>query len=57
VLAALKLASAAAVGAVRETGVVIVTAFAAAVLHERVTAVRWAGAAAVTVGIVLIALG
>jgi drug/metabolite transporter (DMT)-like permease len=56
-LAALKLASAAAVGAVRETSVVIVTAFAAVVLHERVTAARWAGAAAVTVGIVLIALG
>jgi drug/metabolite transporter (DMT)-like permease len=56
-LAALKLASAAAVGAVRETSVVIVTAFAAAVLHERVTAARWAGAAAVTAGIVLIAVG
>jgi uncharacterized membrane protein len=56
-LAALKLASAASVGAVRETSVVIVTAFAAVVLHERVTAVRWTGAAAVTAGIVLIALG
>jgi uncharacterized membrane protein len=56
-LAALKLASAASVGAVRETSVVIVTAFAAAVLHERVTVARWLGAVAVTTGIVVIAVG
>lgn len=58
VLTALKLgASAAAVGAVRECSVVIVTAFAAAFLHERVGASRWAGAVLVTGGIVAIALG
>jgi drug/metabolite transporter (DMT)-like permease len=57
VLGALKLASAAAVGAVRETSVVLVTAFAALVLHESVSRRRWAGALAVTAGIVLIALG
>jgi drug/metabolite transporter (DMT)-like permease len=57
VLAALKLASAASVGAVRETSVVIVTAFAAVVLHEAVGWRRWAGAVAVTAGIALIALG
>ncbi len=57
VLAALQLSSAAAVGAVRETSVVIVTAFAAVALRERVGAARWTGAVAVTVGIVLIALG
>ena len=57
VLAALKLASAASVGAVRECSVVIVTAFAAAFLHERVGVARWAGAMLVTTGIVAIALG
>jgi uncharacterized membrane protein len=58
VLTALKLgASAAAVGAVRECSVVIVTAFAAAFLHERVGATRWAGAVLVTGGIIAIALG
>ncbi|UGS35014.1 EamA family transporter [Capillimicrobium parvum] len=56
-LAALQRASAAAVGAVRETSVVLVTAFAAAVLHEDVGPVRAAGAVLVTAGIVLIALG
>lgn len=56
-LAALQQASAAAVGAVRETSVVLVTVFAAAILHERVGPVRAAGAALVTGGIVLIALG
>jgi drug/metabolite transporter (DMT)-like permease len=57
VLAALKLASAASVGAVRECSVVLVTAFAAAFLHERVGALRWAGAVLVTGGIIAIALG
>jgi uncharacterized membrane protein len=58
VLTALKLgASAASVGAVRECSVVIVTAFAAAVLHERVGLTRWAGAVLVTAGIIAIALG
>lgn len=58
VLTALKLgASASAVGAVRECSVVIVTAFAAAFLHERVGATRWAGAVLVTGGIIAIALG
>jgi drug/metabolite transporter (DMT)-like permease len=58
VLSALKLgASAASVGAVRECSVVVVTAFAAAFLHEGVGASRWAGAVLVTGGIVAIALG
>lgn len=57
VLAALKLASAASVGAVRECSVVLVTAFAAAFLHERVGALRWVGAVLVTGGIIAIALG
>jgi drug/metabolite transporter (DMT)-like permease len=57
VLAALKIASAASVGAVRECSVVIVTAFAAVFLHERVGVSRWVGAVLVTAGIVAIALG
>jgi drug/metabolite transporter (DMT)-like permease len=57
VLAALKIASAASVGAVRECSVVIVTGFAAAFLHERVGVSRWVGAVLVTAGIVVIALG
>jgi len=56
-LAALQQAGAAAVGAVRETSVVLVTVFAAAILHEPVGRVRAAGAVLVTAGIVLIALG
>jgi drug/metabolite transporter (DMT)-like permease len=56
-LAALQQASAAAVGAVRETSVVLVTAFAAVILHERVGLLRAAGAVLVTAGIVLIAVG
>jgi drug/metabolite transporter (DMT)-like permease len=51
VLAALRLASAPSVAAVRETSVVIVTALAAAVLHERVQPVRWAGAVLVCAGV------
>ncbi len=57
VLAALRLASAASVGAVRETSVVFVTAFAPVVLREPVGPRRAAGALAVTAGIVLIAAG
>jgi drug/metabolite transporter (DMT)-like permease len=56
VLLALRLASAPAVSAVRETSVVIATAAAAVVLHERVGATRLAGAAAVVVGVALLAL-
>jgi len=56
VLLALRLASAPAVAAVRETGVVIAAAFGAVFLHERVGAVRFAGAGLVVVGIALLAL-
>jgi drug/metabolite transporter (DMT)-like permease len=56
VLAALELAPAAPVAAVRETSVVIATGMAAAFLRERVGPVRAAGAAAVTAGIVVLAL-
>ena len=56
VLAALELASAASVAAVRETSVVIATAFAAAVLHERVGVARLAGAVLVVAGVALLAL-
>jgi drug/metabolite transporter (DMT)-like permease len=57
VLAALKLAPAAPVAAVRETSVVIATGMAALFLHERVTRVRAVGAAAVAAGVTLLALG
>jgi drug/metabolite transporter (DMT)-like permease len=56
VLAALQLAPAASVAAVRETSVVIATVFAAVVLRERVTRWRFGGAAVVAVGIALLAL-
>lgn len=56
VLAALSRASAASVAAVRETSVVIATALAAPLLHERVGASRLAGAAVVVAGIVLLGL-
>jgi drug/metabolite transporter (DMT)-like permease len=56
VLAALQLAPAASVAAVRETSVVIATVFAAVVLRERVTRWRFGGAAAVAAGIALLAL-
>ena len=56
VLAALQRASAASVAAVRETSVVMATAFAAAVLHERVSRWRVAGSALVVAGIALLAL-
>jgi drug/metabolite transporter (DMT)-like permease len=57
VLLALERASAASVAAVRESSVVIATALAAIVLHERVTPVRFAGAAVVVAGIAFVALG
>jgi drug/metabolite transporter (DMT)-like permease len=56
VLAALELASAASVAAVRETSVVIATALAAVVLRERVGPMRLAGAVLVVVGVALLAL-
>jgi drug/metabolite transporter (DMT)-like permease len=54
VLAALQLASAASVAAVRESGVLVATALAAVFLHERVTPWRAGGAALVVVGVVLL---
>jgi drug/metabolite transporter (DMT)-like permease len=56
VLLALRLASAPAVAAVRETSVVMATAAAAVVLHERVGPARLAGACAVVAGVALLAL-
>jgi drug/metabolite transporter (DMT)-like permease len=56
VLAALRLASAASVAAVRETSVLFATALAAVFLHERVGWARIAGALAVVFGIALISL-
>ena len=56
VLAALRLASAASVAAVRETSVVIATALAALVLKERVSPGRMAGAVVVVAGIALVSL-
>jgi uncharacterized membrane protein len=56
VLLALRLASAPAVAAVRETSVVIATALAAVVLRERVGPVRLAGAVLVAGGVALLAL-
>ena len=56
VLAALARAPAASVAAVRETSVVIATALAAPLLHERVGTARVAGAALVVVGVVLLGI-
>jgi drug/metabolite transporter (DMT)-like permease len=56
VLAALRLAPAASVAAVRETSVVIATGLAAAVLGERVTRARVAGAILVAAGVALLAV-
>ncbi len=56
VLAALSLAAAASVAAVRETSVLIATALAWLILDERVGRVRAAGAALVVVGVALLAL-
>ena len=55
VLAALARASAASVAAVRETSVVLATAFAAIVLKERVAPARLAGSVLVVIGIALLA--
>jgi drug/metabolite transporter (DMT)-like permease len=55
-LAALQLASAASVAAVRESSVLVATALAAIVLRERVTVWRAGGAALVVAGIVFLAL-
>ena len=57
VLAALQLAPAAPVAAVREASVLIAVALAAPVLGERVTAARLAGAALVVAGIAALGLG
>ena len=56
VLLALRLASAPAVAAVRETSVVIATALAAFVLREQVGPRRFAGAVVVAAGVALLAL-
>jgi drug/metabolite transporter (DMT)-like permease len=56
VLLALRLASAPAVAAVRETSVVLATAAAAFLLRERVGAARVAGAVLVAAGVALLAL-
>jgi uncharacterized membrane protein len=57
VLAALRLAPAAPVAAVRETSVVLAALLAVAVLGERPSWPRLLGAALVTAGIVVLALG
>jgi drug/metabolite transporter (DMT)-like permease len=56
VLAALARAPAASVAAVRETSVVIATALAVPLLHERVGPARFAGAVLVVLGVVLLAV-
>lgn len=57
VLAALSIAPAAMVAAVRESSVVIATAMARFVLHEQVGRDRWIGAAVVALGVGLVVLG
>jgi drug/metabolite transporter (DMT)-like permease len=57
VLLALRRAPAAPVAAVRETSIVLAVALGALVLREPVGPARWAGAAAVTAGAALVALG
>lgn len=57
VLAALMLAPAAMVAAVRESSVVIATAMAAFVLHERVERSRWLGSLVVAAGVAPVVLG
>jgi drug/metabolite transporter (DMT)-like permease len=54
VLAALTMAHAASVAAVREVSVVIATALAAVILHERVDRARWLGSIVVVAGIALV---
>jgi uncharacterized membrane protein len=55
VLAALRLAPAASVAAVRETSVVMATVLAAAFLHEQVSRTRAAGAVLVATGVAVLA--
>lgn len=57
VLAALRLAPAAPVAAVRESSVVIGVALGALLLHERVTRTRLSGAVAIALGVAAVALG
>jgi drug/metabolite transporter (DMT)-like permease len=57
VLAALKLAPAASVAAVREASILIATVWLALTRRERVTPERLAGACAVLAGITLVSLG
>jgi drug/metabolite transporter (DMT)-like permease len=57
VLLALSLAPAAMVAAVRESSVVIATAMARFILHERVDRSRWIGAGVVALGVALVVLG
>jgi drug/metabolite transporter (DMT)-like permease len=57
VLAALRLAPAASVAAVRESSVVLATAWLALTGRERVTQERLVGAFAVVAGVALISLG
>jgi drug/metabolite transporter (DMT)-like permease len=54
VLAALTVAPAASVAAIREVSVVIATALAVVVLHERVERARWLGSVVVVAGIALV---
>jgi drug/metabolite transporter (DMT)-like permease len=54
VLAALTVASAASVAAIREVSVVIATALAAVLLHERIEPARWLGSVLVVAGIALV---
>jgi drug/metabolite transporter (DMT)-like permease len=54
VLAALTIAPAASVAAIREVSIVIATAFAAVLLHERVSPARWLGSVVVVAGIALV---
>jgi drug/metabolite transporter (DMT)-like permease len=56
VLAALQLASAASVAAVRESGVLVATALAAVFLRERVTLARAGGACLVVAGVALLSV-
>jgi drug/metabolite transporter (DMT)-like permease len=56
-LAALRIAAAAPVAAVRESSVVLAAGLAALVLHERVGRARLGGAAVVAAGVALVALG
>ncbi len=55
-LAALSLASAPSVAAVRETSVLFAVLLGAVVLHERVTAWRAVGAAVIVAGVAFVAL-